>query len=211
MRAEDIFTSLANYEPNILGYEHYNKFSLLLPLVDVNNETHLLFEVRSYSMRSQPGDVCFPGGRVDRDDYTELHSALRETEEEIGIEQAYIKNIIPLDYMVSDFGGIIYPFIGKVTSLEQLNLNKKEVAEVFTVPLNYFLENEPKKYKINYQVVPEENFPFHLIHGGKNYDWRMRSKDELFYEYDDRIIWGLTARIIYHFIDLLKGRLMNSR
>jgi len=211
MKAKDIFTSLSDYKPNILGYEQYNKFSLLLPLVDVNDETHLLFEVRSHAMRSQPGDVCFPGGRVDLSDRTELHSALRETEEEIGINEKYIKNIITLDYMVNGFHGIIYPFVGKVTSLENMSLNKQEVAEVFTVPLKYFLENEPEKYKINFEVVPEEDFPFHLIQGGEDYQWRMRQLDELFYEYDGRIIWGLTARIIHHFIDVLKGRSINSR
>lgn len=211
MRAEDIFSTLADYEPNILGYEHYRKFSLLLPIVEVNSETHLLFEVRSHAMRSQPGDVCFPGGRVDRTDRTELHGALRETKEEIGIPENYIKNIVPLDYMVSDFGGIIYPFLGEITSLEPLELNKQEVAEVFTVPFNYFLNNEPDRYKVSFEVVPEKGFPFHLIQGGKNYNWRMREMDEMFYEYDGRIIWGLTARIIYHFINVVKGRTMNSR
>lgn len=210
MKADDIFTSLANYKPNILGYEHFNKFSLLLPLVDIDGETHLLFEVRSYSMRSQPGDVCFPGGRVDRDDRTELHSALRETKEEIGIAERYIKNVVPLDYMVTSFDGIIYPFVGHVTSLEEMKINEKEVAEVFTVPLNYFVENEPKKYKLSFEVIPEKGFPFHLIQGGENYDWRTRKMDELFYEYDGRIIWGLTARIIHHFVQVLKGRLVNS-
>lgn len=205
MKADDVFTTLANYKPNILGYEHYHKFSLLLPLVEIDQETHLLFEVRSQSMRSQPGDVCFPGGKVDCKDRTELHGALRETKEEIGIEEKYIKNVIPLDYMVSGFGGIIYPFIGKVTSLEALRLNEQEVAEVFTVPLHFFLENEPKKYKVSFEVVPEKNFPFHLIQGGENYDWRTRAMDELFYEYDNRIIWGLTARIIYHFVHVLKA------
>lgn len=163
-------------------------------------------------MRSQPGDVCFPGGRVDQEDQTILHSVLRETEEEIGIDQTYIKQIVPLDYIVTnfgDFGGIIYPFVGEITSLEALSINEEEVAEVFTVPLRYFLEEEPKKYKIAFEVVPEEGFPYHLIHGGKNYDWRPRRMDELFYEYEGRIIWGLTARIIYHFVDLLKGRYMS--
>lgn len=211
MRADDIFATLANYEPNILGYEHYSKYSLLLPLIDIDDKPHLLFEVRSFAMRSQPGDVCFPGGRVDREDQTVLHSALRETKEEIGIEKKYIKNVTPLDYMISSFNSIIYPFVGQITSLEQLKLNKTEVAEVFTVPLHFFLENEPDKYKVSFKVVPEEDFPFHLIQGGEEYDWRMRNTKELFYEYDGRIIWGLTARIIYHFIHILKGRFMNSR
>lgn len=210
MKADDIFTTLANYKPNILGYEHFNKFSLLLPLVDIDDETHLLFEVRSYSMRSQPGDVCFPGGRVDRSDRTELHSALRETEEEIGIGETYIKNVIPLDYMVASFDRIIYPFIGYVTSLKEMDINEKEVAEVFTVPLNFFIENEPEKYKVSFEVIPEKGFPFHLIQGGEDYDWRTRNMDELFYEYDGRIIWGLTARIIYHFVHVLKRKLINS-
>ncbi len=212
MKTADVFQVLEDYKPNILGYDQLQKFSLLLPIVTKKGEPHLLFEVRSFQMRSQPGDVCFPGGRVDQEDQTILHSVLRETEEEIGIDQTYIKQIVPLDYIVTnfgDFGGIIYPFVGEITSLEALSINEEEVAEVFTVPLRYFLEEEPKKYKIAFEVVPEEGFPYHLIHGGKNYDWRPRRMDELFYEYEGRIIWGLTARIIYHFVDLLKGRYMS--
>src|SRR5690625_5722 len=155
MKAEEVIRKLANHEPNILGYDYFKKYSFLLPLVEIDGETHLLFEVRSFTMRSQPGDVCFPGGRVDADDKNELHGALRETEEELGINEKHIQHVIPLDYIVSDFGRIIYPFIGYVTNLDEMDINEKEVAEVFTVPLNYFLENEPKKYKINFEVIPE--------------------------------------------------------
>ncbi|SRR5690606_9747668 len=211
MKADDVFRKLAYYEPNILGYEKFKKYSLLLPLVEIDGETNLLFEVRSYSLNSQPGDVCFPGGRIDEDDLDELHCALRETEEELGLRKTCIKNIVPLDYIVSDFGRIIYPFIGEVTSLAELKINKEEVAEVFTVPLNFFLENEPEVYKIEFKVVPEENFPFHLIQGGRNYKWRMRKMDELFYVYNDKIIWGLTARIIHHFVSLLKDGQLQRR
>lgn len=211
MKADDVFRKLAYYEPNILGYEHFKKYSLLLPLVEIDGETNLLFEVRSLSLRSQPGDVCFPGGRIDDDDRDELHCALRETEEELGLDKKYIQNIMPLDYIVSDVGRIIYPFIGKVTSLEELKINEHEVAEVFTVPLKFFLENEPEKYKIEFKVVPEKDFPYHLIHGGKNYDWRIRKLDELFYVYEDRIIWGLTARIIHHFVSILKDGYIQRR
>ena len=211
MKTEDIIRKLADYEPTILGYEHYRKYSLLLPLVDVNGETHLLFEVRSLTMRSQPGDVCFPGGRVDASDKSVLHGALRETDEELGIDEKYIQNVIPLDYLVSEFGRIIYPFIGYVTNIKHMKINEREVAEVFTVPLQYFLENDPKVYKINVEIVPEENFPFHLIQGGEDYDWRPRHIDELFYEYNDRIIWGLTARIIKHFVGVVKAKLIESR
>lgn len=205
MNTEDIFNKLANYERTILGEEQFNKFSILLPLVDIDGETNVLFEVRSMSLRSQPGDVCFPGGRIDKNDRDELHCALRETEEELGIKQSAVKNIIALDYIVSDFGSIIYPFVGEIKDLKGLALNDKEVDEVFTVPLAYFLRNEPDVYKLDFKIVPEKDFPFHLIQGGKNYNWRLRQLDEFFYEYDGRIIWGLTARIIKHFVHLLKA------
>ena len=211
MKTEDIITKLANYEPTILGYERFKRYALLLPLVNINNEVHLLFEVRSLTMRSQPGDICFPGGKIDETDRDELYCALRETEEELGLSKQYIKHVTPLDYMVNDFGRVIYPFVGEVTSLEQMELNKKEVAEVFTVPLAYFLENEPEKYKIRFDIVPEDNFPFHLIQGGKDYEWRPRSFNELFYEYNERVIWGLTARIIYHFVSILNNKFVQSR
>lgn len=206
LKANDIFELLANYEPSILGEENYNKYSLLIPLIEKNNKTHLLFEVRSLTMRSQPGDVCFPGGRVDQSDRDEMYSALRETEEELGLHQSVIENIAPLDYIVSDFGRIVYPFVGEIKSIKSMDINKHEVAEVFTVPLEYFLNNEPDKYKIDVEVVPEKNFPYHLIHGGKNYDWTLRSMDELFYNYNGRIIWGLTARIVKHFVSLLQTK-----
>lgn len=204
MKPEDIFNKLENYEPSILGEEQFKKFSILIPLVEVEGETHMLFEVRSLTLRSQPGDVCFPGGRIDRTDQSELHCALRETKEELGIDPKDVENITALDYIVSDFGSIIYPFIGEIKHINGIALNRHEVAEVFTVPLSFFLKHEPDVYKIGFKIVPEEDFPYHLIHGGKNYDWRLRQIDELFYKYNGRIIWGLTARIIKHFVDLIK-------
>lgn len=204
MNANDVFSKLKNRQASILDKDKCKEYAVLLPLVEVKEETHLLFEVRSIYMRSQPGDVCFPGGRVDLTDVDEQYCAIRETSEELGITPSYIKNVVPLDYIVSDYGQIIYPFVGEIVTLETMKLNKAEVAEVFTVPLSYFLHTEPKRYKVKFEAVPEQDFPFDLIQGGENYDWRTRQLDELFYEYEDRVIWGLTAKIITHFTGLLK-------
>ena len=65
MNAIDIITKLKDHKPTILGQENYKEFSVLIPLVEVNGETHVLFEVRSSKLRSQPGDICFPGGKID--------------------------------------------------------------------------------------------------------------------------------------------------
>jgi len=199
-----ILEQLSNRKPAMMGERNYRKYAILLPLVEQDKEPHLLFEVRSLKMRSQPGDICFPGGRIDESDKTEEQCAIRETTEELGIEPSNIHQVQPLDYIIANDGRIIHPFAGKITTLETLKLNKAEVAEVFTVPLRYFLETEPKLYKVNLEVVPEPNFPFDLIHNGKDYDWRTRQIDELFYLYEDRVIWGLTAKIINHFIELIK-------
>lgn len=204
MEIASIIGKLQNRIPSILGHEHFRKSAVLLPLIKVDNETHLLFEVRSLEMRSQPGDICFPGGRIDRQDADSRHCAIRETSEELGIPAEAIKDVIPLDYIVNDLGRIIYPFVGRLTNFNQIHPNPAEVGEVFTVPLSFFQNTEPKKYKVNLKVLPEEDFPYHLIVGGENYNWRLRQMEELFYEYDGKVIWGLTAKILTHFIQLLQ-------
>src|SRR5699024_4972313 len=98
----------------------------------------------------------------------------------------------------------IYPFIGKIHSLDEIVINEAEVAEVFTVPLAFFLEEEPATYDITFQPVPSEDFPYELIHGGENYNWRPRATKEYFYQYDGKVIWALTAHIVRHFIQMTK-------
>ncbi|GAB3049553.1 NUDIX hydrolase [Virgibacillus ainsalahensis] len=205
MDASDIIAQLKHRTPRILGYENYFRSAVLLPLIEKDNETHVLFEVRSMQIR-QPGDICFPGGRIDREDKDPTHTAIRETTEELGIGEETIKDVIPLDYMVSDSGRIVYPFTGKITSPELITPNKAEVEEVFTVPLNFFLETKPEQYKVNMHMRPEADFPFDSIVGGENYNWQVRQVDELFYRYDGKVIWGLTAKILTHFIELVNDK-----
>lgn len=175
-------------------------------MIEKEDGLHVLFEVRSLELRRQPGEICFPGGRVDENDINEKEAAIRETIEELGLSREKIKGIFPLDYMVSPFGMIIYPFAGIIDSIDSIHPNPSEVGEVFTVPITYFLAAKPKVYHINFKVEPEESFPFDLIAGGENYDWSTRRMDEYFYHYHGRTIWGLTARILSHFIGLIQEK-----
>lgn len=205
MHVRDVYSKLQGRKADILNRKKYREYAVLLPMVEVDGATHILFEVRSSKMRSQPGDICFPGGRVEEEDKHQMESAVRETSEELGVTMEAVTDVIPLDYLVSDMAGIIYPFVGTLKNIADIQINQQEVAEVFTVPLAYFLENEPKRYKIDFKVMPEKDFPFELIHNGENYDWRTRQMNELFYVYQsNRVIWGLTAKIVYHFIEILK-------
>jgi peroxisomal coenzyme A diphosphatase NUDT7 len=203
MKIQQISEALLGRTPSILGHEQFMKFAVLLPLVEVNNEVHILFEVRALTLRRQPGEVCFPGGRIEKGEEPR-RAAARETSEELGIKESDITNMIPLDFMVSAFGTIIYPFVGTIKNPESIKPSEAEVGEVFTVPLAFFKKNQPATYKINFQVEPEDGFPFDLIIGGENYNWQTRSMDEYFYRVNGKVIWGLTARVLTHFLELME-------
>ncbi|HWO97807.1 MAG TPA: coenzyme A pyrophosphatase, partial [Bacillus sp. (in: firmicutes)] len=94
-------------------------------------------------------------------------------------------------------------FVGVISAAETIQPNPAEVAEIFTVPLSFFEKSEPERYTIRFKTEPEQGFPFHLIAGGANYNWQTRTMDEYFYFYEDKVIWGLTARILKHFLDII--------
>lgn len=190
--------------PEVMGNNEFAKFAILLPLIERDGEIHILFEVRSHMMRNQPGDICFPGGRIDKQDESEEGAAIRETTEELGIVRSQISDVFPLDYIVSPFGMIVYSFAGIIDPDVEFEPNPPEVDSLFTVPLSFFLENDPKVYRINFDIQPEESFPYDLIAGGENYNWRTRQVDELFYVYEGKVIWGLTAKILTHFLEIIR-------
>lgn len=204
MELEKLIGKLHNRTPRIIDFDTYTKFAVLIPLIKKDDEFHVLFEVRAYNLRRQPGEICFPGGKMDEDDQNEKHSAIRETCEELGIHENQMKHIFPLDYLISPYGTVIYPFVGVLSEPEKITPNPSEVAEIFTVPLSFFLKTKPECYKIHLHVQPEENFPFELINGGRNYKWQVRQVDELFFHYHERVIWGLTAQLLVNFIKIIK-------
>jgi len=180
-------------------------FAVLVPLIEINNELNLIFEVRSMSIKRQPGEISFPGGRIE-DGETPLEAAVRETIEETGIKRDCIKIITELDYASHKEGAFVYSYLGYIKDTVYLDIkfSKDEVSELFYVPLSFFLENEPEKYYINYYPETEENFPFHMINQGTDYKWDKIKYPVYFYKYNDYIIWGLTAKITYNFIKKLK-------
>lgn len=204
MKAETILNKMKNHTPVILGSEQFAKFAVLIPLLEKDGELHVLFEIRSHEMRRQPGEICFPGGKVDNQDETVEDAAVRETMEELGLKENDITDVYPTDYMVSPFGMMVYPYAGFIRRPEEIKPNPAEVAEVFTVPLAFFLEGKPDVYSVNVDVRPEEDFPFDQIIGGEDYNWRTRKMDEYFYYYQDKVIWGLTAKLLSYFIENLQ-------
>ncbi|MGD7044379.1 NUDIX hydrolase [Jeotgalibacillus proteolyticus] len=204
MDQQVIMKKMASRQPSIIGEESMRKYAILLPFIEKDGELHLLFEIRAQSMRRQPGEVCFPGGRVDALDKGPLEAAVREAEEELGVVSRDIENVSPFGTLVSPFGMTIHSFVGFIKQSAAVKINPAEVDEIFTVPLSYFLTNSPSMHPINVEVKPEEGFPYDLIANGREYKWQTRQYNEYFYHVEGNVIWGLTARVLKEFIEVLK-------
>lgn len=87
MTLEQLEEKLRGREPGLMDAS--GQYAVLVPLVEREGKLHILYEVRSQDMRRQPGEVCFPGGRIEGDETPEA-CAIRETEEELGIPTASI-------------------------------------------------------------------------------------------------------------------------
>lgn len=201
LKIKAILERIKNY-PLVVDHE-IQKYAILIPLLEIKGEIHLLFEVRAHHLHHQPGDVCFPGGRVEKEDSNEKESAIRETMEELCTPRNNISNVYPLTFFSPSPKRKIYTFVGQLIDPNKIFLDPNEVDEIFTVPLEYFLETEPEVFKVTLQAKPEKNFPYHLIVGGEAYDWGDETIDQYFYQYKDRVIWGLTAKILRQFINVL--------
>ncbi len=202
--------------PGILGRKEYFNSAVLIPLIEIDNEFHLLFEKRALDIR-QGGEVCFPGGEFDPllDDSFE-ETAVRETEEELGIKLSQIEIIGCMDTLVGPIGITIDSIIAKlnIDNIENLNIDKNEVEKIFIVPLSFFMNNEPEIFKPILQVVPykEENgeqielLPAKTLKLPEKYTkpWNVRHQNVFVYKYNGEVIWGLTAKLIIELISKIK-------
>lgn len=194
---------LKDYKPYINGHQNMKKASVLIPIVRKNNEDFILFEVRSKTLRSQPNEISFPGGMIEKNE-TSITACIRETCEELGTIDSNIEIVSELDLFLSPADIIIHTFVGFIHDLESLNPNIDEVDHIFLVPLSHLLENEPLRYKNEVRVVPNKNFPYDLIPNKENYKFKSGNYDSLFYKYNDYVIWGITGKILENFLNLIK-------
>ncbi len=192
--------SFKTYRPQIIGTDKIRQSSVLIPLIETEDEPQILFQVRSSKLRHQPGDICFPGGRREDNESAET-TAVREACEELLISSEQVEILGPSDYY-SEHGRNIYPFIGRLHNY-RYTYSADEVNEVFSVPLSYFLQTPPCRYNVQAALQFPDDFPFEKIRGGRDYPWHPHSEEILFWEYEGHVIWGLTARLLFGFIRLL--------
>ena len=202
MDINDIKEKMKGRTPGVIGDR--KEFAVLIPLVEREDGLHLLFEKRSGNIK-QPGDICFPGGRIEEgESITEC--ALRETAEEIGITDVEV--IGQFDSILEVNRITMHTVVGKITedSIKNARLNPDEVSDIFTVPLDFFASAEPMSHTVRI-IQDTADFPYEETGIRKDYKWRVGHQEIFIYHYEDRIIWGLTARIARWFADFTCGSL----
>ncbi len=200
--------------PDINGREEYFTSSILVLLAYLNKKYQFIFEKRKISIR-QGGEICFPGGKYDKNmDNEYLDTAIRETEEEIGIKRDKIEILGKLNHLVSPVGAIIeaYPAIAKIKSINELRPCENEVEEIFSVPVSFFLNTPPKTYSVQVYAKPYyiddngykiETLPVDFLGLPEIYKepWGGQVYKVYFYKLERGYIWGITARFIYDFVE----------
>ncbi|MDB5694109.1 MAG: CoA pyrophosphatase [Alphaproteobacteria bacterium] len=149
--------------------------AVLVPVVDRREPTVILTE-RPMTMRRHPGQISFPGGRIEPDDDGPIAAALREAEEEIGLPRDRVDVIGTADRYRTVTGFEIIPVVGVVPPDLRLAPHPGEVADMFEVPLHFLLD--PAR-----QIV-------------RTAEWRGRDRTYYEIEWEGRRIWGATAAMI---------------
>lgn len=195
---------LENRRPGLM--DATGRYAVLVPLIEREDGLYLLYEVRSRTMRRQPGEVCFPGGRVEGNESPEA-CALRETEEELAIPPSAIRILGRLDFVAHRANFIMHPILALVESkaVDCMTLGPGEVDETFLVPVSYLLEHPP--IECSYELLPHpgDDFPYEEIGIPRDYRWQRGRESVPVYAWGGHVIWGLTGRITRHLLGLIRG------
>ncbi|MDW8326054.1 MAG: CoA pyrophosphatase [Anaerolineales bacterium] len=160
--------------------------AVLVPLYADQNEWHVLLTLRTNDLASHRGQVAFPGGRVDPADRSPIETALRETEEEIGLPRDRVTVLGQLDELLTVTQYRITPIVGTFTWPWTFTPSPREIAAIFGVPLRWLAD--PANLKVQYRepLAPGPAVPvYHFYYG----------------DYD---IWGATARIIRNLLEVIE-------
>ena len=154
--------------------------AVLVAIVDHPEPTILLTQ-RAQHLPDHPGQVSFPGGKIDKSDRSPLDSALREAEEEIGLDRAHVEPLGYLDLYMTTLGYRIVPVLARVTPGFALTLNTGEVDNAFEVPLAFVMDI--------------------ANHQRHSRDWQGMTRHYYAITFGERYIWGVTAGILKNLYD----------
>jgi 8-oxo-dGTP pyrophosphatase MutT (NUDIX family) len=182
---EEIRRRLAEYQPQLLKEMGQKRAAVLVPLYRYRDELHVVFTKRTDKVENHKGEISFPGGAVDPRDEDLIETALRETDEEIGLGAERIQVIGQLDDIVTISDYHVSVFVGQIEALDTPFVwlpQASEVAEVLEVPIRHLSDNT------NLIEVPRQRNGELVIMEG--FLWR------------EHVIWGATGRMLRNFLDV---------
>ncbi|MGH1363125.1 MAG: CoA pyrophosphatase [Calditrichia bacterium] len=176
---------LEDHVPKRLSIDSFIPAAVTIPIFEKNGKPHMLLTLRADTVEHHKGQVSFPGGAWEPHDTSIEQTALRETDEEVGIPPSMTRVIGQLDDFptISDF--IITPFVTTIPYPFPTDVNPDEVAKLLEVPFDLFLTDSHFEAKIKRYKNTE--YPVY------------------YYYFEDTIIWGITGFIINRFVEMTFG------
>jgi 8-oxo-dGTP pyrophosphatase MutT (NUDIX family) len=156
--------------------------AVLIPLLHKDGEWHVLLTQRSETVGHHKGQVSFPGGACEPGDASLLDTALRETEEEIGVPSELVQVLGVMDDFPTITSFVVTPFVGVIPCPFAYHLNEDEVDSVLEVPISFL--KDPSNLRVEQR------------------DYQGSLFDVLFWDYGSYTIWGATARMLKGFLDM---------
>ena len=170
------------YEPASKTSTDTVRAAVLCPLYIEKGLLKMLFIKRSQTVRTHKGEISFPGGVREAEDFSLEATSIRETEEEIGVQKSDITIFGGLDEVNTTTGFLVSPFVGTIPHPYQFKLSLDEVDSLITLAVDDFLK-------------PDNKIDFYYFNG--------RSlQPQLAYKIDGQVVWGATAKIMEQFIEL---------
>ena len=168
------------------GVQATRPAAVLVPIVE-RAEPMVLLTLRTPELKSHSGQIAFPGGKIDAADASPLDAALREAEEEIGLDRKLIDPIGYLDLYLTFSGFRILPTVARVSPDYHLAINPAEVVEAFEVPMEFLMQ--PDNHKRHSRIWKE---------GIERHYYAM--------PFGERYIWGITAGILRNLYERIYER-----
>jgi len=174
--------------PHQFENTEYRKASVLIPFVSIDGAWHIVFIRRAESDKDRhSGQVAFVGGKEEDIDNSVIDTALRETQEEIGVDPADVTILGQLNYHYSVSRFEITPIVATIPWPYELTLDSAEVSRAFTLPLSWLADEN--NFEIRNRLPPESDKQIPVVY---------------FKKHDGELLWGATARMILSLISSLK-------